>query len=93
MYWPYEKKQLSNGTHVYEHPVNLPFAGNTDGLFFHAYKKLSDARRAVVCPKQELLSILECVPETHALVIDTAPGRVGVCLHEIHAVAGFTDDP
>lgn len=92
MYWLYEKKQLSNGTHVYENPVNQRLAGNKNGLFFHAYKQLSDARDEALwyASKRELLSILDCAPETHALVIDTAPGRPGVCLHEIHAVAGIT---
>jgi hypothetical protein len=92
MYWLYEKKQLSNGLHVYENPVNQPLAGNKTGLFFHAYKKLSNARDTELwyAPKRELLSILDCAPETHALVIDTAPDRAGVCLHEIHAVAAMT---
>lgn len=44
MYWLYEKKQLGNGTHVYENRVSQPLAGDKNGLFFHAYKKLSNAR-------------------------------------------------
>ena len=91
MYWLYEKKQLSNGTH-YENRVHQPLAGNKNGLFFHAYKKFSNARNEELwyASKQQLLSLLDCAPQTHALVIDTAPDRKGVCLHEIHAVAGIT---
>jgi hypothetical protein len=92
MYWLYEKTQLRNGAYVYEHPVNQPLAGNKNGLFFHAYKKLSDTRNEELwyASKRDLLSILDCRPETHALVIDTAPQRTGTCLHEVHAVAGIT---
>lgn len=92
MYWLYEKTQLSNSTNVYKNAVYQPLAGNKNGLFFRAYKKLSNARNEQLwfASKSELLSVLDCAPGTHALVIDTAPDRPGVCLHEIHAVAGIT---
>ena len=48
LYWLYEK-QLTNGEHVYENPVAQCLAGNKNGLFYRAYKKLSRrSRRAVV---------------------------------------------
>jgi hypothetical protein len=91
MYWLYEKNQLSNGTHVYENPVYQPLAGNRNGLFFRAYKQISNARDELWhASGRELLSVLDCVPVTRALVIDTAPRREGGCLHEVHAVAGIT---
>jgi hypothetical protein len=92
MYWLYEKKQLSNGTHVYENRVNQPLAGNKNGVFFRAYKKVSNARNEGLwyASKRDLLSVVDCAPETHALVIDTAPNRSEACFHEIHGVAGIT---
>jgi hypothetical protein len=92
MYWLYEKKQLSNGAHVYENRKRQPLAGNRSGLFFRAYKKFSNSRDEELwyASKQQLLSLRDCTPRTHALVIDTAPGRKGICLHEIHGLAGIT---
>jgi hypothetical protein len=90
MYLLYEKQQLSNGTHVYEHPVDQPLAGNRRGLFFRTYKSLGARDGLCFASERDLLATIGRAAETHALVIDTAPLRTGVCLHEIHAVAGFT---
>ena len=76
MYWLYEKQQLGNGTHhVYENPMPQPLAGNKNGLFYRVYKKLfnSQDEQLWFASKRDLLSVLDCSPETHALVIDTAP--------------------
>ena len=92
MYWLYEKRSLHDGTYVYENPVSQPLAGNKHGLIFRAFRQLSDSDNEELwyASKHRLLALLDCDPDTHALVIDTAPNRKELCLHEIHGVAGIT---
>ena|SRR5579884_2180426 len=88
-FWLYRKEPRSNGSLQYHQERSVQLAGG--GLIWEAcHSQLRKRDTSWVVSGSDLVLAAAAHPDTHSVVIDTAPRRPTVSLFEIRSVAGYS---